>query len=54
MKTLGFKPVVLTMYKENKAEIDLFSPKLHRRNVGDITFSHWRVGTTEGETTGFS
>ena len=52
---MGVKPVVLTMHKENKAEIDLFLPKLHRRNVEDITFSHWRVGTAnEGETTGFS
>lgn len=52
MKTIG--PVVLTIYTENLAEIDLFLPKLHRRDVGDITFSHWRVGTAkEGETTGF-
>ena len=47
--------MVLTIYTENLAEIDLFLPKLHRRDVGDITSSHWRVGTAkEVETTGFS
>jgi len=55
MKTIGFLPAVLTIYMENLAEIDLFVPKLHRRDGEDIMISHWKVGSAKkGETTGFS
>ena len=30
----------MTIYTENLADIALVLPKLHRRDVGDLTFSH--------------